>query len=618
MAGTGALLFTLGVDAVIFLVSLVLFALFRDARGDRLKGAPLRGGKALCEAEDRLASLWSVPISDIGNVEVKLYLRFLEGLAGFFAVGSLAGLCAALPVNLGGTKFSFGLERACLENVLPGDPRLWVVFGCSVSFAALGYAALAVYRGLAQQEKQQRGPCAVLVSNLDRRCLDDGPLRKYFEQKFPGAVQDVHLVQDDRDLQSARRQLQGAQRRLAAEEECRNLLGCDLACSAYRVEDEVQYRQLVLKRVAARGASASTGVAFVVFRHASCVEQAVQLKDYGWTVERAPPPTDVDWQHLGHRSGVERLYAWGWTCGLLALTLAVLSPVAVMAKLNPLVDSFGKAALGDSYLRTMLLCYWPPLIVFLVNSLLTPCCISFVAERQKHWRKSSTQLTILTLNSVFLVLNTFLVPLLSLGGIDTFLERLLAVPFGQWNTELGSVFLSSSGGFAVQYMASALFLSNGVQLVQPRCLLTSWDRPEFDFGYWYASALSIATLCLGFSLVVPLILPLASLYFAVKLYVDKYNFLFHVCPVAIDSGGRLAHAVLPHCCLGLALFEFLMSGFFVVQGGTLSLGGAVLGLLSALTVALAVLETPQVLRPLPVAPSSDARYRPPALAPLGP
>lgn len=613
MAGTGALLFTLGVDAVIFIVSLVLFALVRDARGDRVKGAPLTGGPGLCEADDCLASLWSVPISSIGNVEVKLYLRFLEGLATFFAVVTLLGLLAALPVNLGGTKFQFGLERACLENVLPGDPRLWIVFGCSLGVAALGYLALAVYRRDAKAEKQQRGPCAVVVSNLDRRSTDDKPIRAYFEQRFPGSVQDVHLVEDDRDLQHATRQLRAAEARLDAEDEWRQLLGFDLSCWAYRAEDEVQYRQLVLKRVAARGASASTGVAFVVFRHASCVEQAVLLRDYGWKVERAPPPTDVHWTNLGARSGAERAYSLCWTLGLLALTLAVLSPVAVMAKLNPLVDSFGKAALGDSYLRTMLLCYWPPLIVFLVNSLLTPFCISFVAARQKHWRKSSTQLTVLTLNSVFLVLNTFLVPLLSLGGIDTFLERMLEIPLGQWNTELGSVVLSSSGGFAVQYMASALFLSNGVQLVQPRCLLTSWDPPEFDFGYWYASALSIATLCLGFSLVVPLILPLASLYFFVKLYVDKYNFLFHVCPVAIDSGGRLAHAVLPHCFLGLALFEFLMSGFFVVQGGTLSLAGAALGLLSALTVALAVLETPAVLRPLPVASSSDARYRPPAL-----
>jgi len=281
------------------------------------------------------------------------------------------------------------------------------------------------------------------------------------------------------------------------------------------------------------------------------------------------------------------------TVALVALLLAVLSPVAVLFRLQPVLRGVTTELEDDTYLRSMVVAYWPPLVVFLVNSLLTPACISVIAQRQRHWRKSSKEHTILTMNAFFLMLNTFLVPLMSLQSIPRFLEHFLQLPLENWATSLGTMFLSSSGGFGLQYLVSTVFLSNGAQLMQlPRLLGVRRKEAPFDFGYWYASALSVLTLALGFAVVVPTILPWAALYFTIKLYVDKYNFMYGIVPPGLDSNGRLAHVIFPYWCGAIALFEFCMGGFFVVQGERFAMAGAGFCATAVGTVAASLVLTP--------------------------
>jgi hypothetical protein len=272
--------------------------------------------------------------------------------------------------------------------------------------------------------------------------------------------------------------------------------------------------------------------------------------------------------------------------------VAVLSPVVVLFRLQPVLRGVYSALDEEWYFRSMVVSYWPPMVVFLVNSLLTPVSIDFVASRQGHWRKSSREQTSLSLNAFFLMLNTFLVPLMSLQSIPRFLEHFLNLPVGSWAPSLGTMFLSSSGEFGLQYLASAVFLSNAAQLVQlPRTLGAKGKETPFDFGFWYASALSVLTLGLGFSVVVPLILPFTALYFTIKLYVDKYNFVYSVVPPGLDSSGRLAHAIIPFWCAAIAVFEFCMGGFFVVQGDRFAVAGIAFCCVAALTVLAGLVQS---------------------------
>lgn len=580
MAGASALLFTVLVDASLFAVSLLLFLVIREERGDHRKSTPLLGGPLVVEPsgdETSLWHLWTVPIGELRNTDVKMYLRFLQVLALFFSALSFLGLAVLLPVNLAGQRFSSGLERASLENIPPGDSKLWIVCALTAAFAIMGYASVLWFRRELAREtrKSQDKPhdrLAVLVRNIDKAVLQSSVLYGYFNRRFPGTVVEAHIAGDFRELEASRDLLDRARLALA-----KTRAGGAYCCSPDlgRLEEKVLFHERVCSRIQTRGPSSGTGVGFVVFNDSASAAEALGSCAYGWIAEKAPPPTDVEWQNLTYVSSSRWQGSLFWTLALLALMLVVLSPVAVLFRLQPVLKGVTSALNDDWYLRSMVVAYWPPLVVYLVNSYLTPACISVIASRQRHWRKSSQEYTILTMNTIFLMLNTFLVPLMSLQSIPRFLEHFLRLPVGSWAASLGTMFLSSSGGFGLQYLVSTVFLSNSAQLIQlPRFLGARKKEAPFDFGYWYASALSVLTLALGFAVVVPTILPWAALYFTVKLYVDKYNFMYCVVPPGLDSSGRLAHVILPYWCVGIALFEFCMGGFFVVQGDRFEIAGA--------------------------------------------
>merc|ERR1719409_2522542 len=144
------------------------------------------------------------------------------------------------------------------------------------------------------------------------------------------------------------------------------------------------------------------------------------------------------------------------------------------------------------------------------------------------------------MNIIFMVINSLLIPMMSLNSMGLFVKVVSQTPVGMWNTMLGASFLSCSGSFAIRYLANCSLLSSAMQLLQIPQGIHSWfygnlavtdtekraaaTRWDFDFGYWYACVLSICFMCLTFSAVVPLLLPCGTIFFSLKFYVDRHNF----------------------------------------------------------------------------------------------
>jgi len=228
----------------------------------------------------------------------------------------------------------------------------------------------------------------------------------------------------------------------------------------------------------------------------------------------------------------------------------------------------------------------PPLIILMINSMVVPYIIYYIAQFEHFWQRSSQQSACLHMNIVFMVINSTIIPLMSLNSISLLLRRMGETPVNQWNTMLGASFLSSSGSFAIRYLVNSSLLSSAVQLLQiPQavyayCLAVSAVTPaerkraekrwQFDFGYWYACALSICFICLTFSAVVPLLLPCGAIFFCMKYYVDSSNFRRGVFTVDMESHGEVASAAVGYLLSAVAFMQFCMSGLFMVQGG----GGA--------------------------------------------
>merc|ERR1719335_391123 len=255
-----------------------------------------------------LVHLWQTPIAEIRNADVQTYLKFLQVLAQFFWILSALVLVTLLPLYTKGQRFHSGLEQMSLENIPPGDPKLWVV--CLLTAAV-----------------------AVLVMNIDRAVLQSSVLYGYFHRRFPGSVTEAHMAGDFRELERARQDLAAAKLRLAKQR-----AAPDCCRSTAVLEERVACHERACARLASRGPTSGTGVGFVVFADAHCAAEAVRHScAYGWVAHRAPPPTDIEWGNLQHINSGRWLRGAGWTCAVLVLMVIVLSPVAVLFRLQPVL-----------------------------------------------------------------------------------------------------------------------------------------------------------------------------------------------------------------------------------------------------------------------------------------
>lgn len=115
---------------------------------------------------------------------------------------------------------------------------------------------------------------------------------------------------------------------------------------------------------------------------------------------------------------------------------------------------------------------------------------------------------------------------------------------------------------------------------------------EFDFGYWYALSLSLFTLVLLFSVVVPLLLPLGALFFCLKYLIDRYNFANSIFHISMESNGKVARIACKYMLFSIAFFQFCMSGFFLLQNNEpLMLAGMLLFVISTVSMILVVSHT---------------------------
>eukprot|EP00747_Dinoflagellata_sp_TGD_P164933 gnl/TRDRNA2_/TRDRNA2_185560_c0_seq1.p1 gnl/TRDRNA2_/TRDRNA2_185560_c0~~gnl/TRDRNA2_/TRDRNA2_185560_c0_seq1.p1 ORF type:complete len:819 (-),score=128.17 gnl/TRDRNA2_/TRDRNA2_185560_c0_seq1:63-2519(-) len=380
-----------------------------------------------------------------------------------------------------------------------------------------------------------------------------------------------------------------------------------------RFSEEAYYRAKVVRREKQQARHRNVGVCFLIFdsterAHDVLTEPrfANAARASGWTLFPAPAPSDVDWENL-HVSSLDRgIRAFVLSTALLLLCVLVVSPVTVLDELHPLVgDVDGGGLHEDGYTRALIKGYLPPLIILMINSSLIPMLILYISRYERFWQKSSQQSASLHMHIVFMVINSLVIPLMSLNSMGLLMKHMFETPLGDWNTAIGASFLSSSGSFAIRYLINGSLLSSATQLLQvPQAIHTKMcaalaitdaerrraldERWRFDFGYWYAVGLSVCFICLTFSAAVPLLLPCAAFYFGMKYCIDKYNFQYAVFTVDLESRGMVASTAVNYLLSAVAFMQFCMSGLFVVQG--LDLAGSLLFVCSVSTWAMIALH----------------------------
>ncbi|ETW41352.1 hypothetical protein PFNF135_04337 [Plasmodium falciparum NF135/5.C10] len=131
---------------------------------------------------------------------------------------------------------------------------------------------------------------------------------------------------------------------------------------------------------------------------------------------------------------------------------------------------------------------------------------------------------------------------------------------------------------------SAILTIRSIFKILTKKEISAWT---FDFGYWYGFNTSILALILTFSVAVPFILPLGSLYFFLRYYIDKYNLIYEICRTNLDSHGAVVRTAIKFMLFSVAFFQLVMFTFFSrVQNKFISVGRNILFLSSSLTTLL--------------------------------
>lgn len=93
-----------------------------------------------------------------------------------------------------------------------------------------------------------------------------------------------------------------------------------------------------------------------------------------------------------------------------------------------------------------------------------------------------------------------------------------------------------------------------------------WEFQEwfFNIGYSVPYNASIFALVLVFSTIVPLVLPLGSIFFYIKYLLDKYN-LIYVCPEQFESAGKISrNKPIVYSVVAVVLYQIAMVVVFII------------------------------------------------------
>mmetsp|Transcript_12951 Transcript_12951/g.29343 ORF Transcript_12951/g.29343 Transcript_12951/m.29343 type:complete len:1324 (-) Transcript_12951:90-4061(-) len=265
----------------------------------------------------------------------------------------------------------------------------------------------------------------------------------------------------------------------------------------------------------------------------------------------APHPSDVIWRNL-------HIGACPTVCGsafhisvMIVVTIVVVFLIAVSSQL----DNFVTCSQGTSGARLSsaaeLICgvvvrtkkrfvteQVPTVLLLSFNSLILPYWIDIICQRMACYTITSCELNQLALNLIVLVLSKFVVPFVSLAALSLVSQDGLFANTILDLIDIPRSAMQDAGMFYLKYSLNCAFFTTGFGLLQIgrhlyRLLVLAFSartRTEceeaeaclaFPWGYWYAWSLSLAANGLITGVMVPSMLPVTALTFALKYQVDQ-------------------------------------------------------------------------------------------------
>ncbi|CDR97321.1 membrane protein, putative [Babesia bigemina] len=248
-----------------------------------------------------------------------------------------------------------------------------------------------------------------------------------------------------------------------------------------------------------------------------------------WRIVPAPHPRDIIWQnlHLPRWYVATRMVV----CNLL-LTIFYIVITWILSHLNLLHTVKSKDdrnpersfSINDLTERSFWSSIMPPIIMAGLNSFVHPTMINLLSRQVGFWTQTAHQKYLL------------------FGHVKSSTGRSTRC---RWSWGPSSSTPRGVRSICIYFFKFDIGVTN------------------FDLGYWYAFHLSILTLVMLFSLFIPYLLILGTLYFAVRYCVDRHNIAYDVLQLPLDSTGKIAASAVKSMLICISLTQFAMSGVFL-------------------------------------------------------
>jgi len=252
------------------------------------------------------------------------------------------------------------------------------------------------------------------------------------------------------------------------------------------------------------GRAPGAGVAFVVFKDVYTANKAVrdfkmerkktpigrffpvielQLERSRWKVERAPPASDIYWNHLGLSKTSSRLRRIAVNTCLLLMLLFFSSPLAIISGMQSAARIINVEAMdhakswlawleGSSWFWTIIFQFLPNVLIFVSMYIIIPSVLSYFSKFEFHLTVSGEQRAALLKMVCFFLVNLILLRALVESSLESWILSMgrcyLDGPdCKQIERYLSPSFLSRSSLSSLAFLITCTFLGISFDLLAP-------------------------------------------------------------------------------------------------------------------------------------------------------
>ncbi|KAK8942961.1 hypothetical protein KSP39_PZI009108 [Platanthera zijinensis] len=442
--------------------------------------------------------------------------------SSFIVLVSLSAIAvfSALPLNLyaGNTRIGDQFTRTTISHIPAGSSLLWIHFILMVIVVVIAHFGISKMEDDLRTTRFRDGNgnpsdpnsnsiaiFTIMIQGIPKiLAADKSPLEEYFQHRYPGKVYRVIAPLDLCSLEDLTTQWAKVQNEISlleARADARIVIDDRNTIPMWRklksiwaatvsmlgfTEDERLRKLRNLKLVLEsklleykEGNAPGAGIAFVIFKDVYTANKAVrdfrtekkkkplgrffplmelQLGRSHWRVKRAPPATDIYWNHLGSSKvslGLRR--AAVNTC-LVIMLLFCSSPLAAISAMKSAARIINAEAMdsaqswfawleGSNWFAAIIVQFLPNLLIFVSMFIVIPSALSYLSKFERHLTVSGEQRAALLKMFCFFLVNLILLRALVESSLESAMLR------------MGRCYLDGEDCKRIEQYMSASFLS---------------------------------------------------------------------------------------------------------------------------------------------------------------